>query len=78
MALAMQYHPKGLAFLDDVVNEDEFLEFLMEWSDSIVPAEGAMNHSSINEVTSTINSKTWRQVQMIASTPQVSFFLERR
>ena len=37
----MQYHQKhsGLAFFDEVVNEDEFLEFLIEWSDSIVPPE---------------------------------------
>jgi hypothetical protein len=73
MAVAMQYHSKGLAFFDDVVNEDDFLEFLIEWSDSIVPAEGAINHSTMSEVASSINSKTWRQVQMISTAPQVSF-----
>lgn len=43
----MQYHQKhsGLAFFDEVVNEDEFLEFLIEWSDSIVPPENMVNAS---------------------------------
>ena len=43
----MQYHQKhsGLAFFDEVVNEDEFLEFLIEWSDSIVPPENMVNTS---------------------------------
>lgn len=66
----MQYHSKGL-FFDDVVNEDDFLEFLIEWSDSIVPADGAISHSSMSDAASSINSKTWRQVQMITAAPQV-------
>ena len=42
MALTIPYQNKrsGLVLFDQVVNEEDFLEFLMEWSDSIVqPAE---------------------------------------
>ena len=44
----MQYHQKhsGLTFFDEVVNEDEFLEFLIEWSDSIVSPENMVNHKT--------------------------------
>lgn len=37
MALAMSYQKKhaGLVLFDQVVNEEDFLDFLTEWSDSI-------------------------------------------
>ena len=46
MAVAISYQKKhsGLVLFDQVVNEEDFLEFLTEWSDSIAQPVEAVVH----------------------------------